>query len=185
MRNVFFDTWWDRHIQILRIGCNPVDGAAFAPEIADNDPHAGSIVIDHFWNVLGLNILIARRGHLLTGGQVAPKLEAVHLPLGVSLWHLLMQNAGASRHPLDIPSPKRADVAEAVAMGDGAFQNIGDGFDPAMRVPGKACLKILGAFVAEIIKQQEGVQLARVVKPECAVQFHACALHGRAGGAFL
>ena len=95
-----------------------------------------------------------------------------------------MQDAGARRHPLHITSTKRADVAQGIPVLDRAFQHIGDCFDPAVRVPREPFFEILRTFVAEIVEQQEGVQLGRVLKPESTVKLHACAFHrllGRAG----
>ena len=54
-----------------------------------------------------------------------------------------------------------------------------------MGVPGKTLLIKLRVIVAEIVKQQERVELARVLKAEGAVQMHPGALHRGLGGAGL
>ncbi len=61
-------------------------------------------------------------------------------------------------------------------------QNIGDRFDPPMRVPWKAFQVILGPFISEIVKQQKRVQRLGIVKPEGAGQFDTGALKRRLCG---
>ena len=69
-----------------------------------------------------VDVLIARRRHLERGGQVGPKLEAVHAALRVALRHLLMHDAAPGGHPLHVAFAERAVTAEAVAVLDRAFQ---------------------------------------------------------------
>jgi hypothetical protein len=52
-----------------------------------------------------------------------------------------------------------------------------------MGVPGKAAQVILGPVVAEIVEEQEGVKLLRVVKAEGAVKMDAGAFQRRLGAA--
>ena len=68
------------------------------------------------------------------------------------------------------PAPSLPLVAEAVAVLDGAGQHIGDGLDAAMRMPRKAGAIIVGTIVAEIVEQQERIELAGVAEAEGAVQ---------------
>ena len=105
----------------------------------------------------------------------------MHLALRISLRHFLMHDARPGGHPLHISGAKRAGVAKGIPVFDGARQHIGDGLDPAMGMPGKTAEEILGAFIAEIVEQQERVQLGRVLKPEGTVQFDPGALHGGLG----
>ena len=143
----------------MRVCGDAIDRAGFAPITANNHFDAGAVIVDHFRNFAAFYILIARRGHLHGRGQIAPQLKAVHLAVGVSVRHFLMQDAGTGGHPLHIPRAKGAGVAKAVAVIHGARQHIGDGFNAAMGMPRKALDKILGVFVAEIIEQQERVKL--------------------------
>ena len=69
-----------------------------------------------------------------------------------------MQDPAAGSHPLDIAGSQRPLVAEAVAVFDTAGQDIGNGFDAAVRVPGKACAVIAGIVTAEIVEEQEGIK---------------------------
>ena len=57
-----------------------------------------------------------------------------------------------------------------------ARQDIGDRLDPPVRVPGEPGHIVARAVAAEIVEQQEGVRLRRVLEPEGAVQMDARAL---------
>ena len=75
----------------------------------------------------------------------------MHLAIGISLGHFLVQNAAAGGHPLDIAGAEAALVAEAVAVFYGAGQNVGDRLDAAVRMPGEAGAVVVRVIVAEII----------------------------------
>ena len=128
-----------------------------------------------------VHVLIARRRHLQRRRQVGPELEAVHAALRVALRHLLMQDAAAGRHPLHVAGAERAAVAEAVAVVDRAGEHVGDGLDAAMRMPREAGEVVVRVVVAEIVEQQERIELAGVAEPKRAAQLHARAFHGRLG----
>ena len=164
-------------IEIARIGGNALDRAALAPEIAADDPHAGAVVIDDFRNVGGLDVLIARRRHLVRRRQIGPELEAVHAALGVALRHFLVENAAPGRHPLHVAGAEVAAVAQAVAVLDVSRQHIGDGLDAAMRMPGEAGAIVVRPIVAEVIEQQERIELLGVAEAEGAAQMHAGAFN--------
>ena len=51
-----------------------------------------------------------------------------------------MQHPATGRHPLDVARADRALVSETVGMIDITRQNVSDGLDPPMRMPGKAGL---------------------------------------------
>ena len=90
-----------------------------------------------------------------------------------------MKDAAACRHPLHVAGAHLAAVAEAVAVFDGAREHIGDGLNPAMRMPRKAREIRVGIVVAEIVEQQERIEVARIAKAKCAAQLHARAFHCR------
>ena len=117
-RKSLFDASWHEHIEVLRICCDPVDGTALAPELACDDAHAGSVIIDNFGDLFGGDVLVAGVCHFEIAWEIGPELEAVHLTTRVSAWHFLMHNAGACCHPLYIASAKAACVAEAVGVID-------------------------------------------------------------------
>jgi hypothetical protein len=159
-----------RHVEVLRICRDPVHGALLAPELPGDDPHMGAVIVGDLGNIGALDVLVAGRGHLHRSRQVPPELEAVHLPPGVSQRHLLMQDARPRRHPLDRARAQLARVAEAVGVFHGAFEDIGDRLDPPMRVPREALAVEHRVVIAEIVEQQERVELGGVLEPEGAVQ---------------
>ncbi len=90
----------------------------------------------------------------------------MHAPCGIALGHLLVNDAAAGGHPLHVAGGDGAAVAHAVAVLDGAGQHVGDGLDAAMRMPGKAGEVILGNVVAEIVEEQEGIEVGGVAEAE-------------------
>ena len=70
-----------------------------------------------------------------------------------------MQDAAAGRHPLHVAGAEIAAVAEAVAVLDGPGQHIGNGLDAAMRMPRETGPIIVRPVVAEIVEQQERIEL--------------------------
>ena len=79
------------------------------------------------------------------------------------------------------PAPERAAVAQAVAVLDGAGEHVGDGLDAAMRMPREPGEVVGGTLVAEIVEQQERIELAGVAEPEGAAQLDAGAFEGGGG----
>ena len=63
-------------------------------------------------------------------------------------------------------------------MIDRAGEHVGDGFNAAMRMPREACEKILGTFVAEIVEQQERIEVLGVAEAEGTLQLYAGAFEG-------
>src|SRR5712692_8432736 len=90
-----------------------------------------------------------------------------------------MKNPAACGHPLDVTGAETARVPQAVAMVDRAREDIGNGLDPAMRMPRESRLVVLGVLVAEVVEQEKRIELRRVPKPERAAQAHARALDRR------
>ena len=105
----------------------------------------------------------------------------MHPPIRIALRHLLMKDAAAGRHPLHVAGAHLAAVAEAVAVLDGAREHVGDGFDPAMRMPRESREIRVRVVVAEVVEQQERIEVARVAETERAPQRDAGAFHGRNG----
>ena len=84
-------------------------------------------------------------------------------------------------HPLDVAGRDGAVVAHAVAMFDGAGEDVSDGLDAAVRVPREARQIILRDVVAEIVEQEERVEIGGVAEAERAAQMYARAFEGRLG----
>ena len=64
-------------------------------------------------------------------------------------------------------------------MLDGARKHIGDRFNAAMRMPRKAREIRVGIVVAEVVEEQERIELARVAEAERPAQRHPGAFHCR------
>ena len=76
-------------------------------------------------------------------------------------------------HPLHVAGGDGALVAHAVAVFDGAGEHVRDGLDAAVRVPREARQVIFRDVVAEVVEQEERVEIGRIAESECAAQVHA------------
>ena len=114
-------------------------------------------------------------------GKIGPQLEAVHAAACVALGHFLMNDAAAGGHPLHVAGGDGAVVAHAVAVLDGSGEHVGDGLDAAMRMPGKSGEIVFGNVVAEVVEQEEGIEVGGVAETEGAAQMHARAFEGGLG----
>ena len=103
----------------------------------------------------------------------------MHAPGVVATRHFLVHDAAAGGHPLHVTGAERSTISEAVAVFDRSGQHIGDGFDSAVRMPGKTSQIIIRPVVAKIVEQKERVEFGRVAESETALQLDACAFHGR------
>ncbi len=90
-------------------------------------------------------------------------------PLASPFGHLLVQNAAARGHPLHVAGRHAAFVAEAVAVRHFAGQDVGDGLDAAMRMPGESGEIIRWILVTEIVEQEERIELLGLAEPEGAL----------------
>src|ERR1700688_1583438 len=86
-----------------------------------------------------------------------------------------MDDAATCGHPLHVAGCDRAAIAHAVAMFNGSGENVGDGFDAAVRVPWEARQIIFGNIVAEVVEQKKGIEVRGVAEAESAAEMHACA----------
>ena len=105
----------------------------------------------------------------------------MHLPLRVSGRHFLMDDAGSGCHPLNVTVAEHAAVAKRIAMFDIALQDIGDGLDATMRVPGKAFQIFRRVVIPEIVHHQERIERIGIAEAKNAVEMNAGPLHRRAG----
>ena len=165
-------------VQVARLRRHALHRPRLPPEAPADHAHRRAVVVGHGGDRRRGDVLVARRGHLERGRQIGPQLEAVHPALRIALRHLLVQDAAAGRHPLHVAGAERAAVAEAVAVGHRAGEHVGDGLDAAVRVPREPGEVVRGPVVAEVVEEQEGVEVRRVPEAEGALQPHAGALHG-------
>src|SRR5262249_19628460 len=146
------------------------DRPSLAPELAADHPHLRAIVVGDLWNIGGQHILVARRTHLQRRRQVRPQLKSMHAAVRGAFRHLLVQDAASCCHPLHITAAKAAAIAKAVAMLNTSRQYVCNRLDPAVRVPWKAGEIVVGPLVAEIVEQQERIELGGVAESERALE---------------
>jgi hypothetical protein len=173
--------WSHRDIQIHRVGGDSIHGTGLPPKFAANHAHVGAVVVRDLRDVGGLHLLVTRRRHFERGRKVGPQLEAMHAAGVVAFGHLLMDDAAARRHPLNVAGRDGALVPHAVAMLDGSGQDVRDGLDAAVGVPRETRQVILRNVVAEVVEQQKRVEIGSVAEAERAAQVHARAFEGRLG----
>src|SRR5689334_17013722 len=103
----------------------------------------------------------------------------MHAAGRVSLRHLLMDDAAAGGHPLDITGSNGTVVPHVVTMLDGACQNISYRHYCTMRMPRKAREVIFWHVIAEIVEKQKRIEIRCVDEPERSEQMNARTLAGR------
>jgi hypothetical protein len=65
---------------------------------------------------------------------------------------------------------------------DGAGEDIGDGLDAAMRMPGESFEIVLGILVAEVVEEEKRVKVFGLAEAEGALEADACSFKGWFGG---
>ena len=117
-------------------------GALVSVDLAGDDAHeAAAVVRGEQGHLAAADVLVARVRHLHRPGQVDPQLEAVEQPTGQHERlgrHLDVQQARARGHPLGVTVGDRATATVAVPVLEGAVDDVGDGLEAAVRVPGSA-----------------------------------------------
>jgi hypothetical protein len=63
-------------------------------------------------------------------------------------------------------------------MLDGAGEDIGDGFDAAVRVPGETFEVVLWMLVPEVIEEEERIEIFGFAEAEGALEADACSFEG-------
>jgi hypothetical protein len=79
---------------------------------------------------------------------------------------------------LNVTGRDGALVAHAIAMIDGSGQHVRNGLDAAMRMPGETFEVVLGVLVAEVIEEEEGIEVSGFAEAEGALEADACAFEG-------
>src|SRR5882724_11867017 len=89
------------NIEIDRVGCDPAYRTVNAVDGSRNHANPDSAFDLNFRNLTGQNALVSWSSHLEPGGEVDPELESVD-PFRADLGHLLMHDAAAGGHPLNV-----------------------------------------------------------------------------------
>jgi hypothetical protein len=77
---------------------------------------------------------------------------------------------------LHIASGHFALVAETVAVLDRTREYVGNRLDPAVRMPGKSRNVIFRILIAEVVQQQEWIEILGFAEAEGALQLYASTL---------
>jgi hypothetical protein len=83
----------------------------------------------------------------------------MHPARRVTLRHLLMDDAAARGHPLDVSGGDGSMIPDAVGVLDASGEDVRDGFDPTVRVPRKTGPVLFRYVATEIIEQKKGVEV--------------------------
>src|SRR5579859_5648935 len=101
----------------------------------------------------------------------------MHATGEISLGHLLVNDPASRRHPLDVAGGNLSVVSHTVAMGHGTRQNVGNGFDAAMRMPWKTRQIILRHIIAKIVQQQKRIEVRGIAESKGSPKMHSRAFH--------
>src|SRR3981189_1045647 len=87
-----------------------------------------------------------------------------------------MKNAAARSHPLHIASRHLSFITETVTVLDRTGEYIGDGLDPTMRMPGKSGKVVRRILIAEVVQQQERIEILGFAETEGTLQLDTSTL---------
>src|SRR5215813_4217153 len=105
----------------------------------------------------------------------------MHPAVLVALRHLLVNDPAPGGHPLDVTGGNDAVVPHAVTVLHRTREDVRDRLDSSVRVPGEARQVILRDVIAEVVEEEEWVEVGRIAESECASQSHARAFERRLG----
>ena len=175
----------DRDIDVDGVGRNPLHRAGLPPEGTADDSGRDAVILPDLRDLSRCHLLIPGGGHLEGRREVRPQLEPVHPARRVALGHLLVEDPAPRRHPLDVPGGDGPAIPHAVAVLHRSRENVGDRLDAPVGMPREAGQVIVRIVIAEIIEQEERVELGRVAEAERAPQVYARAFKRRLGAGEL
>jgi hypothetical protein len=97
----------------------------------------------------------------------------MHASRRIALWHLLVNDSAACRHPLNVPGSDSAVISHAVAVLHCSGKDVRDGFDAAVWMPREASQIVRWNVVAKVVEQKKRVELRSIIEAECAPQMYA------------
>src|SRR5258708_1489708 len=103
----------------------------------------------------------------------------MHAARLVAFRHLLVNDSASGGHPLNIAGCDGAVVAHTIAVFHGSGEDVSNGLDPTMGVPGEACQIVFRNVIAEIVEQKKRVEVGCVAEAERAAEMDSRAFHGR------
>src|SRR5215471_9071120 len=90
----------------------------------------------------------------------------------IALRHFLMDNAAAGSHPLHVARRDGAPIPHAVAMLHRPRENVRNRLDPTMGMPWETGEILLRNVVAEVVEEQERIEIGRVAETERPAQMY-------------
>ena len=173
-----FDARSKLHVHVKRRGGNVSNGTSDGIHCSRDDADLDAILFVG-GDRGGGHFLIARLGHFEVRGQVDPELEAVDVSAGTAAGHFFVHDATTGTHPLHVAGTDETFVANAVAVGGGAFKHVGNGFDAAVRMIREAADGTFERVVeGKVIKKQKGVEKVARFWRYGTEQTHARAFNG-------
>jgi Kef-type K+ transport system membrane component KefB len=132
------------------------------------------------------DVLVARRRHLQPARQVDPQLEAVEQAAAdheLLRRRLDVQQPGTRGHPLGVAVGDQPAAAVGVLVPERAVDDVGDGLEPAVRVP-RGALGLTGTVVdlAHLVHVDERIEPRQVHAGEGAPDREALAFEAARGG---
>lgn len=161
----------------MRRSSDTVNRPLASPQLSADDAGDRAVVITDLRYLVPGSVLVVRRRHLQRGGQVCPQLKPVHGPFRRSFRHLLMDDAAARRHPLHGPRAQNPGVAQAILVLHAPGENVRNGLNTSVGMPGESGLVVLSAIVSEIIEKKKGVEHFGLSESERATKPNAGSLH--------
>src|SRR5438874_1205109 len=99
----------------------------------------------------------------------------MHLAQGIAFGHLLVNDAAAGGHPLNVPRADGSVVADAVRMLDRSSQDVRDRLDSSVWMPRETSQVIAGNVIPEIVQEKKGIEIRGVAKTKSPSQVNASA----------
>ena len=100
----------------------------------------------------------------------------------IAFRHFLVNDPAACGHPLHVAGGNRTAISHAVAVLYGSNEDVCDGLNSAVRVPGKPCQIIFWNVIAKVIEKKKGIEVGSITEAEGASQVHPRALQRRLRG---
>jgi hypothetical protein len=124
-------------IKVFWLGDYVLNRPADPLHCATDHLYARTGINNDFWDVLSFNLPITGRHHFMGAREVGPQLQAPQATICPTFRHLLVDYSAAGGHPLHVASADSPLIPHAITVRDHSFQNVGYGFDSAVRVPRK------------------------------------------------
>jgi hypothetical protein len=88
-----------------------------------------------------------------------------------------MKYSAPCSHPLNVTGSQGAAISQTVAVVNRACEDVRNGLDSPMWMPGETGKKVFGIFISEVVEQQERIELGSLTETKRPTQFYACAFN--------